>query len=116
MGGHTLKGEIRGLFLLLSLFSSSFEIDRLSPLDAPSTCTVLPQAQGNRVKWLWIETSKTMSQINLFVRSLQVGCHSDSKLVKIRANECSLNEYMRWISFSQCLSQVSGNGRLGMML
>lgn len=50
MGGHTLKGEIRGLFLLLSLFSSSFEIDRLSPPDAPSTCTVLPQAQGNRVK------------------------------------------------------------------
>lgn len=74
---------------------------------------MLPQVQGNRVKQPWVETDKTMSQIDLFVSSFQARYHSDSKLAQARTDACSLNEYVGWIDKPSHGAPLQGAEREG---
>lgn len=62
MGGHAFEGEIRDIVLLLFCFRAVMMQTGFLHQVLPPQWTVLPQAQGDKVKWPQMETSKTMAK------------------------------------------------------
>lgn len=74
----------------LSLLPNCHEISSFLHSMSPARCLASPQDQSNRVRWPWVEVSKTLSQNKPSFPSFSFSiCYSNTKLMNTVLNQQS---------------------------